>query len=122
MSTVLIVEDNERNRRLFRDLLHFHGFSTFEAATGLEGIALALEQQPRVVLLDIQLPDLDGVQVLERLRAQGFAGAIVALTAYAMKDDLARFVDAGFDGYISKPIDIQEFPVAVRRFAATPAS
>ena len=117
-SLVLIIEDNERNRRLFRDLLHYHGYPTIEAATGAEGIELALRHRPALVLLDIQLPDIDGLAVLSRLRhaANGLACPVVALTAYAMKDDAARFLGAGFDGYIAKPIDIQAFPGLIQRY------
>jgi two-component system cell cycle response regulator DivK len=115
---VLIVEDNERNRRLFRDLLHYYGYPTLEAATGAEGIELALRHRPALVLLDIQLPDIDGVTVLGRLRhaADGLTCPVVALTAYAMKDDAARFLGVGFDGYIAKPIDIQAFPGLIQRY------
>ena len=115
---VLIVEDNDKNRKLFSEVLRYHGFRTLEASTSHEGIALALSQQPSLVLMDIQLPDTDGVESLHRLRAQpnAFDGVVVALTAYAMKEDAERFLSAGFDGYISKPIDILEFPKTVDGF------
>ena len=115
---VLIVEDNDKNRKLFNDVLRFHGFRTLEARTSSEGIALAFAHQPAVVLMDIQLPDTDGVESLHQLRAQPdrFGGVVVALTAYAMKDDADRFLGAGFDGYISKPIDILEFPKMVEHY------
>jgi two-component system cell cycle response regulator DivK len=115
---VLIVEDNDRNRKLFRDVLQYHGYRTLEASTGAEGIELALSDQPTVVLMDVQLPDMDGLESLRRLRAQpeAFSGAIVALTAFAMKDDAELFLNAGFDGYISKPIDIVDFPKQVDRY------
>jgi len=115
---VLIVEDNDKNRKLFTEVLRYHGFQTLEARTSSEGVALALAYRPAVVLMDIQLPDLDGVQTLHQLRGhpERFAGAVVALTAYAMKDDEERFLNAGFDGYISKPIDILEFPGTVAQY------
>jgi len=115
---VLIVEDNDKNRKLFRDVLHYHGFRTLEASTSAEGITLALSHQPDLVLLDIQLPDVDGVETLNHLRTHhnALSCAVVALTAYAMKDDAERFLNAGFDGYISKPIDILEFPKLVDRY------
>jgi two-component system cell cycle response regulator DivK len=121
---ILIVEDNDKNRKLFRDVLQYHGFRTLEASTSAEGIALALSHRPRVILMDIQLPDTDGIESLKYLRTQpdAFSGAIVALTAYAMKDDSERFLKAGFDGYISKPIDILEFPKQVRGFCRTTSS
>jgi two-component system cell cycle response regulator DivK len=115
---VLIVEDNERNLELVRDLLELRGFRTIEATSGEAGIALAREHRPDVVLMDVQLPDLDGIHALARLRAEPSIAAIpvVALTAFAMTDDRARFMAAGFDGYLMKPIDIRTLPDEVRRF------
>jgi two-component system cell cycle response regulator DivK len=115
---VLIVEDNDRNRKLFRDVLTLGGFRTIEAETGADGVSLAQEERPDVVLMDIQLPDLDGVECLARLRAGNtpYAGPVVALTAYAMRDDARRLQEAGFDGYISKPVDIKQFVGQVRAF------
>ena len=115
---ILIVEDNERNRKLARDVLQFKGFRTLEAATAAEGIALAEAHHPRLVLMDIQLPDLDGTAALARLRAVAATASIpvVALTAFAMKDDRDRFLAAGFDGYVAKPIDVRQFPDQVRQF------
>src|SRR5918992_171560 len=115
---ILIVEDNEKNLKLVRDLLQVKGYRTLEAGTGERGIELAAEHAPDLVLMDIQLPDLDGVSALARLRADPRTAAIraVALTAFAMKDDRQRFLEAGFDGYLVKPIDVREFPEQVRRF------
>jgi two-component system cell cycle response regulator DivK len=121
---ILIVEDNEKNRKLFRDILQFKGFRTLEASTAELGLALAAEHRPRLILMDIQLPDLDGVTALARLRADATTAGIpvVALTAFAMKEDRERFRGAGFDGYIGKPINIREFPEQVRQFCeAAPA-
>jgi len=117
---VLIVEDNDKSRKLFRELLQLHGFRTLDAKAGAEGIALALEHRPRVVLMDIQLPDIDGVASLRLLRTapEPYEGPVVAVTAYAMTSDAARFLKHGFDGYISKPIDITEFPRIVRGYCA----
>jgi two-component system, cell cycle response regulator DivK len=97
---VLIVEDNEKNMKLVRDLLQIKGFRTLEADNATEGIALAAAHQPNLVLMDIQLPDMDGVAALGRLKAEPATTRIpvVALTAFAMKDDEARFMAAGFDG------------------------
>ena len=115
---VLIVEDNEKNLKLVRDLLQFKGFRTLEARTAGEGIALAEAHLPRLVLMDIQLPHMDGLTALGHLRAEPQTAAIpvVALTAFAMKDDQARFLAAGFDGYLAKPIDVKAFPEQVRQF------
>ena len=114
---ILIVEDNEKNMKLARDVLQFNGFRTLEAATAEEGIALAAEHRPDLILMDIQLPGMDGVTALRRLRDDPATAAIkiVALTAFAMKDDRERFVGAGFDGYLSKPISIRELPGQIRQ-------
>ena len=115
---ILIVEDNEKNLKLVRDVLQFKGYRTLEAGTAEDGVALALAHQPDLILMDIQLPGVDGVTALRRLRAEPSTASIpvIALTAFAMKDDRARFLDAGFDGYIDKPINVKAFPEQVRRF------
>jgi two-component system cell cycle response regulator DivK len=115
---ILIVEDNDKNLKLVRDVLRYRGYRTLEARTAAEGLALAVEHRPTLVLLDIQLPDLDGVSALSRLRASAATAElrVIALTAFAMKQDRERFLAAGFDGYIAKPIDIREFPNQVRQF------
>jgi two-component system cell cycle response regulator DivK len=115
---ILIVDDNDKNLKLARDVLQYHGFRTLEASTGRQGIDLARENDPDVVLLDIQLPDIDGVTALQELRASEKAAEtpVVALTAFAMKADRQRFLDAGFNGYIAKPIDVRAFPLQVREF------
>ena len=114
----LIVEDNEKNLKLVRDILQFKGYRTLEAETAEDGIALAQSRQPDLILMDIQLPGADGVTALRRLRAEPRTASIpvVALTAFAMKDDRERFLTAGFDGYLVKPINVKEFPEQVRRF------
>jgi two-component system cell cycle response regulator DivK len=118
---ILIVEDNEKNLKLVRDVLQFKGYRTLEARTAAEGLVLAASHQPALILLDIQLPDLDGVTVLGRLRASAEAAAarVIALTAFAMKQDRERFLAAGFDGYISKPINVREFPEQIRQYCET---
>ena len=115
---VLIVEDNEKNMKLARDVLRFHGFRTREAATAEDGLAQARAERPDLVLMDIQLPGIDGVTALGRLRADPATARIpvVALTAFAMKDDERRFLGAGFDGYMVKPLAIRELPSRVRAF------
>jgi two-component system cell cycle response regulator DivK len=117
---VLLVEDNEKNMKLARDLLQYKGFRTLEATTAAAGIALAAGHQPDLILMDIQLPDLDGVAALGRLRAAPETAAIpvIALTAFAMRADQERFRAAGFDGYLVKPISVKDFPEQVRRFCA----
>jgi two-component system cell cycle response regulator DivK len=113
---ILIVEDNEKNMKLARDVLQFNGFRTLEAVTAGQGLTLAAEHRPDLILMDIQLPDMDGTTALHRLRGDTATAGIkvVALTAFAMKDDRERFVGAGFDGYLSKPISVRELPSQVR--------
>ena len=111
-AVVLIIEDNDRNRKLARDILNHAGFDTLEAGTAEDGLALAAERSPGIVLLDIQLPGIDGVQALQRLRSDPATAGIpvIAVTAFAMKADRERFLAAGFDHYVEKPLDIREFP------------
>jgi len=115
---ILIVEDNDKNLKLQRDVLRFHGFDTIEATNAEDGIALARERQPRLVLMDIQLPGMDGVSALQRLREDSATAAIpvVAVTASVMKEDRERFENAGFDGFITKPISVKTFPDQVRGY------
>ena len=117
---ILVVEDNEKNLKLVRDLLQVKGFATIEAGTAERGLELALDRQPRLILMDVQLPDMDGVSALRRLKADARTAsiAVVALTAFAMKEDRDRFLNAGFDGYLAKPIDVKTFPEQVRAFIA----
>jgi CheY-like chemotaxis protein len=107
---VLIVEDNPRNLKLARDILNHAGYDTLEAANAEEGLVLARQRRPGVVLLDIQLPGMDGMQALDRLRADPTTRDIpvIALTAFAMKADRERFLAAGFDRYVAKPLDIHD--------------
>jgi two-component system, cell cycle response regulator DivK len=117
---ILVVEDNQKNLKLVRDLLQLKGYRTLEAETADQGLALAAAHCPQLILMDIQLPDPDGMAALNRLRAEPRTAAIpvVALTAFAMKDDRQRFVGAGFDGYLAKPIDVRAFADQVRAFVA----
>ncbi len=109
---ILIIEDNPRNLKLARDILNHVGYRTLEAANAEDGLALARAERPGLVLMDVQLPGMDGVEALSRLRADPVTADIrvVALTAFAMKDDRDRFLAAGFDGYLEKPLDVREFP------------
>jgi two-component system cell cycle response regulator DivK len=120
---VLIVDDNEKNVRLACDVLQFFGFRTLEASTGGQSISLATAHRPDVILMDIRLPDMDGVEALRALRAAEATASIpvVALTALVMKGDRERFLEEGFDGYLEKPIDVREFPRQVRGFCARDA-
>jgi CheY-like chemotaxis protein len=112
---VLIVEDNDKNLELVQDILEFRGFRTLAASNGHEAVELARKHLPDLVLMDIQLPDLDGVSALEQLRSEASTGTIpvIALTAFAMTEDRGRLLDAGFDGYLSKPIDVRTLPDTV---------
>ena len=112
---VLIVEDNPRNLKLVRDVLGHAGYETLEAPDAESGLALAREQRPDLVLMDINLPGMTGIEALAHLRADAGTAAIpvAALTAYAMKDDRARILAAGFDGYLSKPVDVRALPAQV---------
>jgi two-component system cell cycle response regulator DivK len=116
-SRVLIVEDNGKNMKLFRDVLQATGYETLEATTGRQAIELAAGHAPDLVLMDIRLPDIDGVDALNRLRADERMASIpvLALTAQAMHGDRERFLAAGFDGYISKPVNVVELLEIVRR-------
>ena len=117
---VLIVDDNAKNLKLAKDVLLAAGFRTLEAATAAEGIALASDHLPDVVLLDLRLPDLDGADVARRLAngARTAAIPIVAFSSLAFDDDTAWLEHAGFAGYIEKPIDVCELPDQVRRYCA----
>jgi two-component system cell cycle response regulator DivK len=113
---ILIVEDNEKNRKLVRDVLQFRGYQTVEAETAEEGIRLAQESRPALILMDIQLPGMNGIEALGRLRADPRTKKIpvIAVTASAMTHDRQKIMAAGFDGYQSKPINVKEFVAAVR--------
>ena len=114
---ILVVEDNERNMRLFRDVLEAAGHRTLAAATGEHAVELAGEHAPDLVLMDIQLPDIDGLEALGRIRADERTRAmpVLALTAQAMEGDRERFLAAGFDGYLSKPVNIADLVETVNR-------
>jgi CheY-like chemotaxis protein len=113
---ILIVEDNEKNRKLERDVLQFHGYRTMEAETGEDGVRLARESPPALILMDIQLPGISGIEALRALRADSETQriAVMAVTASAMTQDRQAILAAGFDGYLSKPISLKEFVAAVR--------
>ena len=114
-ATVLVVEDNALNLKLVRDVLGHAGYRVLEAGDAEHGIALAREEAPDLILMDIQLPGIDGVEALGRLRDDAATAQIpvVALTALAMKEDRERFLGAGFDGYLEKPLSVPELPAQV---------
>lgn len=114
---ILVVEDNEKNMKLFRDVLSATGYRTLEARTGGEAIELATANPPDLVLMDIQMPDVDGVEALRRLRADERTAAIpvLAVTAQAMQGDREHFLAQGFDGYLSKPVNVRELIGTVRQ-------
>jgi two-component system cell cycle response regulator DivK len=117
MKTILIVEDNEKNMKLARDILRAKGYATLEAINGLDGVKLALEQIPDLVLMDIQLPDINGIDAFERIRGNAATAKVpvVAFTASVTTNDRSRIGDAGFDGFLGKPINLKEFLETVRR-------
>ena len=112
---ILVVEDNAKNMKLLRDVLQATGYRTLEASTGGQALMLAIEHGPALVLMDIRLPDMDGVEALSRLRMDERTASIpvLAVTAQAMQGDSERFRNAGFNGYLSKPIDIDELLMTV---------
>jgi two-component system, cell cycle response regulator DivK len=120
---ILVVEDNPKNMTLIRDVLRATGYRTLEASTGGAALALATEHRPALVLMDIRLPDMDGVEALLRLRLDTRTASIpvLAVTAQAMKGDRERFKDAGFDGYLTKPVDIDVLLLTVARHLAPDA-
>lgn len=115
---ILIVEDNDLNLKLFRDLLTAHGYDTIETKEGLEAIHLTREQRPDLILMDIQLPEISGLDVTRQLKSDSDIRGIpiIAVTAFAMKDDEEKILSAGCEAYISKPISIVPFLNTVRRF------
>ena len=115
---IVVVEDNEKNMKLFRDVLQANGYETLEATTGQQAVDLTIEHTPDLVLMDIQLPDIDGIEALGRLRADERTASIpvLVLTAQAMDGDRERFLAAGFDDYISKPVNIVSFIATVKQY------
>jgi two-component system cell cycle response regulator DivK len=116
MSLILIVEDNEKNMKLVRDVLRAKGYSTVEAGTGEDGVRLAGERKPDLILMDIQLPGISGIEALRQLRGNPETASIpaVAVTASVMQQDRKLITEAGFNGYIGKPINLKEFLETVR--------
>jgi two-component system, cell cycle response regulator DivK len=117
MSTVLIVEDNDKNMKLARDVLQAKGYKTLEAVTGEDGVKLAKERLPDLVLMDIQLPGINGIEAFRQIRADGKTARIpvVALTASVTPTDRSAISAAGFDAFVGKPINLKEFLDTVKR-------
>jgi two-component system cell cycle response regulator DivK len=117
MKTILVVEDNEKNMKLARDILQVKGYRTIEAATGLAGLRAAQQEAPDLILMDIQLPDISGIEVYAHLRADPATAGIpaIAFTASVTPADRSRIMDAGFAGFMAKPINLKEFLQTIER-------
>jgi len=117
MSTVLIIEDNDKNMKLARDVLQNKGYKTLEAVTGEEGVKLAKQHVPDLVLMDIQLPGINGIEAFKQIRADAKTAKIpvIALTASVTPTDRSQISAAGFDAFVSKPINLKEFVETVKR-------
>ena len=120
MSTILIVEDNEKNMKLVRDILQHQGHATLEAMTGRDGVEMATTLLPDLILMDIQLPDIDGIQALREIRTVAALDAVpvVAVSASVMPDEQHKIVSSGFDAFVTKPINLKQFRETVQRFLA----
>ncbi len=121
---ILIIEDNEKNRKLCRDVLQVKGYRTIESETAEDGLKLAAEQMPALILMDIQLPGMDGVMAMKQLKADAATKniPIIAITASAMTNNRTAMLDQGFDGYQTKPISLKEFLGEVERVLGGKAS
>jgi two-component system cell cycle response regulator DivK len=117
---ILVVEDNPKNLKLVRDVLQYWGYQVLMATSGEEGVELAAQELPDLILMDLQLPGIDGHEALRRLRQEPATRAVpvVAVTAFAMQDDRDRAALAGFDGYLEKPLSIRDLPGQVKGFLA----
>jgi two-component system cell cycle response regulator DivK len=117
---ILVVEDNEKNRRLLRKVLEVTGYRVVEVETGLAAVDAAREHRPALILMDYQLPDIDGIEAFRRIRADGGIPRmpIIAVTASAMPEDQKRMREAGFDGFETKPINVKELLATVAKAVA----
>jgi len=113
---ILVVEDNPKNLKLVRDVLTYAGFEVIEATSGEDGVRLAHEMVPDLILMDLQLPGIDGAEALRQIRTTEKQVPVVAVTAFAMNNDRTRAFDAGFDGYVEKPISVRALPQQVSDF------
>ena len=119
---ILVVEDDEKSRKLVRDVLTFKGYEVIDAETGEEGVRLAQKRRPSLILMDIRLPGIDGIEALRQLRAEEATREIpiMAMTASVMTADRQRVTDAGFDAFQSKPLKVSDFVAAVERLLELP--
>ena len=116
-SRILVVEDNPKNLKLVRDVLTHFGYEVIEATSGEDGVRLAGERSPDLILMDLQLPGIDGAEALRQIRGSEHRQVpVVAVTAFAMNDDRTRAFESGFDGYVEKPISVRALPQQVRDF------
>ena len=115
---ILVVEDNPKNLKLVRDVLQYSGYEVFEATTGEDGVRMAREVAPDLILMDLQLPGIDGAEALRQIRGEPATGSVpvVAVTAFAMPEDRRRAFERGFSGYVEKPISVRSLPQQVRDF------
>ncbi len=116
--TILVIEDNQLNLKLVRDVLQHAGFTVVSAPTGEEGVSIAAQQPPDLVLMDLQLPGITGTEALRRMRSHPSSRSVpvVAVTAFAMRKDRELAEKAGFDGFVAKPISTRDLPAQVERF------
>lgn len=123
MKTALIIEDNPDNMVLITRLLEKFGYRTLQAVTGMEGFEMALQRRPDFIILDIQLPDIEGTEVLRKIRSSeiGTSIPVIAMTSYAMSGDREKLLSAGCDGYIEKPIDPEHVISQIRRLTGETA-
>lgn len=114
---ILVVEDNEENRIMMRDVLRYYGYDVLEAKDGLEGIKMAREHLPDLILLDIQMPVLDGIATKKMLKNDPGTSAIkiIAVTSFAMKGDGEKLLETGFDDYMAKPVDTRALPEIIKK-------
>lgn len=117
-SKVLVVEDNPANRTLLKKVLSHHGYEVLEATNGLEGINMAIDRKPDIILMDLQMPVMEGTEAIKLLKEDVRTKAIpiIAITSFAMKGDKERALDTGADGYISKPVDTRELPKTIEQY------
>lgn len=115
---ILVIEDNPKNLKLVRDILMYSGYEVIEATSGEDGVRLAVESSPDLILMDLQLPGIDGAEALRRIRAseQNPGVPVVAVTAFAMNDDRDRAFESGFNGYVEKPISVRGLPQQISDF------
>lgn len=115
---VMVVEDNEKNRKLMRVVLKAKGYNVIEATTGEEALNLLKNQKPNIILMDIQLPGIDGLTLIKQIKADSVTKEIpiIAVTAYAMKGDEQKILDTGCEAYMSKPINTQELPLVIEKY------